>query len=216
MVLTSEIEMVTSAALQAAIQRRVPQLQFGDESPTETDKIGDRPTAVGYYPDFDRSRATGKPMLGYGLTYIPNFDLAGVADESYLASSWWWPERRDVLARTRAHAVAVVLGDIPATPPKERILIELQLVAAALDVLKTAIAVVLPCSEAMWKPEDFLSQLEDAEDSIPVSLVVPVKLGSDKEQRRADGTPKLAARTDGLNAFGMMLSRAMPPTCMTR
>jgi uncharacterized protein DUF4261 len=34
---------------------------------------------------------------------------------------------------------------------------------------------------------------------------VPIKVGSDGEHRRAaDGTPKLAARTDGLNAFGMM------------
>jgi hypothetical protein len=56
----------------------------------------------------------------------------------------------------------------------------------------------------MWKPEDFLSQLEGADGDIPVSLVVPVKIGSDAEHRRADGTPTLAARTDGLNAFGMM------------
>jgi len=204
MVLTSEIETVTSAALQAAIQRRIPQLQFGDEPPKEADKIGDRPTALGYYPDFDRSRAIGNPMLVYGLSYIPNFNLEEVENESYVTSSWWWPERRDVLAQARAHAVAMVLGDIPATPPKERVLIEMQLVAAALDVLKTAIAVILPCSDAMWKPEDFLSELEEAEGDIPVSLVVPVKLGSDKDHQGTDGTPKLAARTDGLNAFGMM------------
>jgi hypothetical protein len=204
MILTSEIETVSSAALQAAIQRRAPQLQFGAEPPQESDKAGDRPTALGCYPDFDHSTAIGKPMLIYGVNYIPDFNLAGIENESYVASSWWWPESRDVIARTKAHAIAVVLGDIPAAPPKERVLIEVQLIAAALDVLKTATAVVLPCANAMWKPEDFLSELEGAEGDVPVSLVVPVKLGNDTEHLRADGTPKLAARTDGLNAFGMM------------
>lgn len=204
MVLTSEIETVSSAALQAAIQRRAPQVQFANEPSKEPDKAGDRPTALGYYPDFDDSIAIGTPMILYGVSYIPNFNLESVEKESYVTSCWWWPEARDVIARTKAHAIAIVLGDIPATPPNERILIEMQLIAAALDVLKTAIAVVLPCSDAVWKPEQFLSEFEIANGSIPIPLVAPVKIGSDTEHLRADGTPKLFARTDGLNAFGMM------------
>ena len=48
------------------------------------------------------------------------------------------------------------------TPPQERILLELQLAAAALDVLKTAIAVVWPDSNAMWEPGFFRDELAKA------------------------------------------------------
>lgn len=204
MILTSEIETITSEALQAAIQRRAPQIQFGNEPPKEPQNGGDRPTALGYYPDFDHSIAIGKQPLLYGVSYIPNFNLEGIEKESYVTSSWWWPETRDVARQTKAHAVAVVMGDVPGAPPKERILIEMQLVAAALDVLKTATAVVLPGANAMWKPELFLSELARAKGNIPTTIAVAVKIGRDTEHRRADGTSKWFARTDGLNAFGMM------------
>jgi hypothetical protein len=204
MILTSEIETISAAALQAAVQRRAPQIQFGNEPPKEPQKDGDRPTALGYYPDFDHSIAIGKQPLLYGVSYIPNFNLEGIEKESYVTSCWWWPETRDVVARTRAHAVAAVLGDVPAAPPKERMLIEMQLIAAALDVLKTVTAVVLPGPNAMWKPELFLSEVKRAEGNIPITMAVAVKIGHDTEHLRADGKPKWFARTEGLNAFGMM------------
>jgi hypothetical protein len=44
---------------------------------------------------------------------------------------WRWPQAREVVARTKAHAVTVMLGDLDQTPAKARILVEMQLVAAA-------------------------------------------------------------------------------------
>jgi hypothetical protein len=124
--------------------------------------------------------------------------------ESYVTSSWWWPETRAVVARTRAHAVTALFGVNEGTPPKERILVEMQLAAAALDVLKSATAVIWPDANAMWKPDHFRSELDRAKGEIPVTLAVAVKLGRDTENLRPDGKPKWFARTEGLHAFGMM------------
>jgi Domain of unknown function (DUF4261) len=80
----------------------------------------------------------------------------------------------------------------------------MQLVAAALDVLKSATAVVWPDANAMWKPDDFRSRLDRAKGEIPVTLAVAVQMGRDTENLRPDGTSKWFARTEGLHAFGMM------------
>jgi hypothetical protein len=146
----------------------------------------------------------GRMPLLCGVTYIPGTDLDGMDKADFVTSSWWWPETREVVARTKAHALTVVLGQIDKTPAKERILVEMQLAVAALDVLKSAIAVVWPDANAMWNPDQFRAGLNDAKGEIPVSLVVAVKLGKDTEHRRADGTPTWFARTEGLNAFGIM------------
>jgi hypothetical protein len=124
--------------------------------------------------------------------------------QSYVTSSWWWPETREVVARTKAHAVTAMLGDLDKMPVKERILIEMQLVAAALDVLKSATAVVWPDANAMWKPDIFRAEMDRAKGEIPHTLAVAVKLGRDTENLHPNGTPKWFARTEGLNAFGIM------------
>jgi hypothetical protein len=80
----------------------------------------------------------------------------------------------------------------------------MQLVAAALDVLTSATAVVWPDANAMWKPKDFLSELDRAKGEIPHTMAVAVKLGRDTENLRPDRKPKWFARTEGLNAFGIM------------
>jgi hypothetical protein len=56
----------------------------------------------------------------------------------------------------------------------------------------------------MWKPDEFRSQLAQANGEIPVTLAVATKLGKDTQHLRPDGTPKWFARTEGLNAFGVM------------
>jgi hypothetical protein len=68
--------------------------------------------------------------------------------QSYVTSCSLWPATREVVAGTKAYAVTVVLGATEKTPPKERILLEMQLVAAALDVLKSATTVVWPDANA--------------------------------------------------------------------
>jgi len=143
------------------------------------------------------------PLL-CGLTYIPNINLEGMDKQAYVTSCWWWPETREVVARTKAHAATVVLGQFDKTPPKERILIEMQLVAAALDVLKSATAVIWPDANAMWKPDLFRAELDRAKGEIPVLLGVAVKVGRDTENLHPNGTPKWFARTEGLNALGIM------------
>jgi hypothetical protein len=202
--LTAEVENISSAALEEAVRRRAPQIHFGSSPPEEPKKPGDRPTTLGNYPDIMEAFDKGRTPLLCGLSYIPGINLQGMDRRSYVTSSWWWPETRTVIARTKAHAVTVVLGEIEKTPPKERILLELQLVAAALDVLKSATAVVWPDADAMWKPDEFRSQLAQANGEIPVTLAVATKLGKDTQHLRPDGTPKWFARTEGLNAFGVM------------
>lgn len=204
LILTSEVDDISSAALEAAIRRRAPQIHFGGKPPGEPRKPGDRPTALGNYPDIAEAFDKGRMPVLYGVSYIPQIDLRGMDRQRYVTSSWWWPETRQVVARTKAHAVTVVAGGIEKTPPKERILLEMQLVAAALDVLKSATAVVWPDANAMWKPEVFRSQLDRAKGEIPITLAVAVKLGRDTENLRPDRTPKWFARTEGLNAFGIM------------
>ena len=204
MILMAEVEDVASAALRDAIRRRIPEMRFGDSPPPEPTKPGQRPTALGSYPDFDKAIAMGRMPLICGISYIPNIHLDALNDASFVTSSWWWPETREVVARTKAHAVILVNGQLDKTPPNERILLELQLVAAGLDVLRSATAVVWPDANAMWRPDDFRSGLDRANGEIPVSLVVAVKLGRDTENLRPDGSPKWFARTEGLNAFGIM------------
>ena len=203
-ILTSEVDAISSAALQAAIRQRAPQIHFPDEAVKEPQKAGDRPTALGSYPDIGEAFEKGRQPLLYGVSYIPNINLQGMDKQSYVTSCWWWPETREVVARTKAHAVSVVMGNFNQAPPKERILLEMQLVAAALDVLKSATAVIWPDANAMWKPDTFRSELERASGGIPITMAVAVKLGNDTENLRPDGKPKLFARTEGLHAFGMM------------
>lgn len=145
----------------------------------------------------------GRLPLLCGVTYIPEINLDGMDRRSFVTSCWWWPETRAVIARTKAHAVTLVLGELEKTPAKERILIEMQLVAAALDVLTSATAVVWPGADAMWKPDLFRSGVDNANGDIPVSLAVAVKLGHDTEHLRPDGKPTWFARTEGLNALGL-------------
>jgi hypothetical protein len=109
-----------------------------------------------------------------------------------------------VVARTKAHAISVVMGNIEQAPPKERIWLEMQLVAATLDVLKSATAVVWPDANAMWQPDLFRRALKLAKGEIATPMAIAVKVGNDTENLRADGKPKLFARTEGLHAFGMM------------
>jgi hypothetical protein len=203
-ILTAEVENISSAALEAAIRRRAPDIHFTDEPPTEPTKPGQRPTALGSYPEAIKAFQSGRTPLLCGVSYIPNINLQGMDKQSYVTSSWWWPETRSVVAGAKAHAVTFLAGVSEKTPPKERILIEMQLAAAALDVLKSATAVIWPDANAMWKPQDFRSQLDKAKGEIPVTLAVAVKLGRDTENLRPDGTPKWFARTEGLHAFGIM------------
>ena len=203
-ILTGEVENITSAALQDAVRRRIPEMRFNDSKLPEPMRPDQRPTALGSYPDFDKALAMGRMPLICGISYIPNINLEGLNKASYVTSSWWWPETREVVAKTKAHAVTVVTGQLEKTPARERILLELQLAAAALDVLTSATAVVWPDANAMWPPAAFRSELDRVKGEIPVSLVVPVKLGRDTENLRPDGTPKWFARTEGLNAFGIM------------
>lgn len=203
LIFTSEVEHVASVELENAIRRRVPEISF-DGAPAGSLEIGHRPTALGAYPETMKAVQSGRMPILCGLTYDPSINLDGLDQQSYVTSSWWWPETREVVARTKAHAFTVVLGDFEKTPVKERILIELQMVAAALDVLKSVTAVVWRDANAMWKPEMFLSELRQANGDIPVRLIVAVKLGLDTENLRPDGQPKLFARTEGLHAFGLM------------
>lgn len=204
MILTAEVESVSSAALEAAIRRRAPQVEFSAPAPADPGKPDQRPTALGSYPDLIKALESGRTPLLCGVSYIPGIRLDGMSEEGFVTSSWWWPETREVVARTKAHAVTVMLGGIEDTPPRERILLEMQLVAAALDVLTSATAVIWPDANAMWKPDDFRAGLERAKGEVPHILAVAVKLGRDTENLRADGTPTWFARTEGLNAFGIM------------
>jgi hypothetical protein len=203
-VLTSEVETISSAALQAAIRRRAPQIHFPDGPLKEPQKAGDRPTALGNYPDVVEAFDKGRQPLLYGISYFPSINLQGMDKRSFVTSCWWWPETREVVARTKAHAVSVTAGNFDQAPPKERILLEMQVVAAALDVLKSATAVIWPDADAMWKPDMFRFALKQAKGEIPTAMAVAVKVGNDTENLRADGKPKLFARTEGLHAFGMM------------
>jgi hypothetical protein len=203
-ILTAEIEDIASSALENAVQRRIPGIHFGNSTPAEPTKPGQRPTALGSYPDVAKAIAMGRMPLFCGVSYIPDINRDAFNNASCVTSSWWWPETREVVAKTKAHAVTIVSGQLDKTPANERILLELQLAAAALDVLTSAIAVVWPDANAMWRPDFFRSQLDDAKGEIPVSLVAAVKLGRDTENLRPDGTPTWFARTDGLNAFGLM------------
>jgi cobaltochelatase CobT len=204
MILTSEIETVSSGALEQAIRRRAPQIRFGDTPPKEPTRPDQRPTALGSYPDVIKAFENGRTPLLCGVSYIPNIQLDDMDKQSFVTSSWWWPETREVVARAKAHAVTVVLGGIDTTSPKERIFIEMQLVAAALDVLTSAIAVVWPDANAMWKPDMFRAELDRANGGIPHTLAVATKIGRDTENLRSDGKPTWFARTEGLNAFGFM------------
>jgi hypothetical protein len=203
-ILTAEIEAIASAALEDAIRRRAPEIHFKAEPPAEPTKPGQRPTALGTYPETIKAIEKGRMPLICGVSYIPNINLDGMDKQSYVMSSWWWSETREVVARTKAHAVTVVLGELDKTPAKERILVEMQLVAAALDVLTSATAVVWPDANAMWPPNVFRAELDRANGEIPHTLAVAVKLGRDTEHLHPDGKPKWFARTEGLNALGMM------------
>jgi hypothetical protein len=204
LILTSEVEDISSAALEAAILRRVPEIDFTTGKPPEPLKPGQRPTALGTYPAAIKALNMGRMPLLCGVSYIPETLPDGIDKALFVTSSWWWPDNREALAKTKAHAVTAMFGEFEKTPAKERILVEMQLVAAALDVLKSAIAVVWPDANAMWKPDLFRSELEKAQGEIPHRLAVAVKLGRDTERRRPDGAPMWFARTEGLNAFGIM------------
>lgn len=204
LILTSEVENIASEVLLEAIQRRLPDMYFDPPAPTDPAEPVQCPTAIGSYPEPTKALQSGRTPLLCGVTYTADIDLEDMGKRSFVTSSWWWPETREVVALTKAHALTVVLGDVDKIPAKERILVELQLTAAALDVLKTATAVVWPDANAMWKPEDFRRELEQANGDIPVTLTVAVKIGQDTENLHPDGTPKWFAMTEGLNALGIM------------
>jgi hypothetical protein len=203
-ILTEKVENISSLALQNAIRRRAPEIYFPPKPSAESTEPGQRPTALGTYPEGIKALESGRTPVLCGVSYIPNINLEGMDKKSYVTSCWWWPETREVVAGAKAHAVTVAMGNLGQMTAKERILLEMQLTAAALDVLKSATAVIWPDADAMWQPDQFRSVLDRAKGNIPISLAVAVKLGKDTQYLNPDGSPKLFARTDGLNAFGLM------------
>jgi hypothetical protein len=204
LILTSEVEDIAPDALKDAVNRRIPDIDFACPTPVDPKKLARHPTVLGSYPESIKASRSERAPLFCGVTYRPEVYIEDIARQSFVTSCWWWPETREVVALTKAHALTVMLGDVDKRPPKERILVELQLAAAALDVLKTATAVVWPDADAMWKPDDFRRDLEQAKGEIPITLTVAVKIGDDTEHLRPDGTPKWFAMTEGLNALGIM------------
>ncbi len=204
LILTSEIEDITPEALKDAVHRRIPDIDLDSPTPIDPSKLAQHPTVLGSYPESIRASRSGRTPLLCGVRYTPEVFLEDMAQRSFVTSCWWWPETREVVALTKAHALTIMLGAVERTPPKERVLVELQLAAAALDILKTATAVVWPDANAMWKPDDFRRDLEQAKGEIPVTLTVAVKIGEDTEHLRPNGKPTWFAMTEGLNAFGIM------------
>lgn len=204
LILTTKFEDITPGELKDAVRRRIPDIDLDSPTPIDPKKLAQHPTVLGFYPESIKVCPSGRMPLLCGVRYTPEVYLEDMAQRSFVTSCWWWPETREVVALTKAHALTVLLGNVDKTPPKERILVELQLAAAALDVLKTATAVVWPDANAMWKPDDFRRDLEQAKGEIPITLTVAVKIGEDTEHVRSDGTPKWFAMTEGLNALGIM------------
>jgi hypothetical protein len=109
MILTAEVEQISSAALEQAIRRRAPQIDFSG-TPAEPTRPDQRPTALGSYSEVIKALESGRTPLLCGVSYIPNIRLDGMDKQSFVTSCWWWPETRQVVARTKAHAVTVMLG----------------------------------------------------------------------------------------------------------
>jgi Domain of unknown function (DUF4261) len=198
MIVMAGMDGITSTALQAQVLKRLPKMQFSDKE--VADQPGQRPTALGWYGDIFAGDQLAPRMCGVHV--IDN--LIPFGEESFIRSAWWWPDNRAALAKGKAHAVTMMLADTLKMPPKQRIVLEMQLVAAALDLLPSAIAVIWPDADAMWPPQVFLKALDDAKGAVPMATAVSIKLGRDTQNLRADGTPKLFARTHGLHAFGLM------------
>jgi hypothetical protein len=66
LILTSEVEDLSSAALQDAIRRRVPAMHFKEGPPAEPTKPGQRLTALGSYPDLIKAVEMGGCHLSAG------------------------------------------------------------------------------------------------------------------------------------------------------
>jgi hypothetical protein len=72
LILTTNVEKISSSALHRAIGRRVPDIDFGANPPAGPTKPDERPTAFGYYPDITTTLTSGLIPFLCGVSYIPH------------------------------------------------------------------------------------------------------------------------------------------------
>jgi uncharacterized tellurite resistance protein B-like protein len=132
-------------------------------------------------------------------------------NESFVASAWWWPDVKARLAERKAHVSLFVSLDGDA---KDSYLKLVAMTAGVVECHPSAIGVIWDAADAIWPAPAYLSAVNRAAGTLPVEMLVSVKLNKDTHYPNKDGSPALLCMTYGLAAFGVMEVevRAFPGT----
>jgi hypothetical protein len=171
-----------SSSLIKAIQRRLP--GFVDACPDHADG---GPALIGRIED--------KHCV------VAFCDESGALDPdaSCIASAWWWQDAWESLERSQAY---VLVSIVEADDPWRCWSILSQLTAAVIETAP-AIGVLWEPADAVWPADEFRAEVDEAGETLPVRMLVSVKLGRDECPGR-DGSPTLYGLTWGLSAFNLM------------
>ena len=86
--------------------------------------------------------------------------------------------------------------------PTQTFAILAKLTAVAIEETKGAFAVISDEADALWRSDLYLKQVDSSVDGLPLSILVAVKMGPEKDSLGPEGRPTVWARTKGLEGFG--------------
>ena len=184
-VITDQAQLPTQGAIAAAIRRRFPLLGPGDSK--------EQPSAA--------AKSVVEIIDGQFCTmmFIDRPNPLG-RDESFIRTAYGWPDSWEHLQRRQAHVIINVGRD--EKNPTQTFAILAKLTAVAIEETKGAFAVISDEADALWRSDLYLKQVDLSVDGLPLSILVAVKMGPEKDSLGPEGRPTVWARTKGLEGFG--------------
>ncbi|MGE9010505.1 DUF4261 domain-containing protein [Leptospira interrogans] len=121
-------------------------------------------------------------------------------NESFIRTADEWPDAWKYLQQRKGHVIINV--GLDENNPAKTFAILTKLTAAAIEVTKGAFAVISDEADALWQSDLYLKQVDLSVDALPLSILVAVKTGPEKDNAGPDGRPTVWARTKGLEVLG--------------
>ena len=184
-VITDQAQLPTQGEIAAAIRKRFPLL-----GPNETKEPPSAPA---------KSIVEIIDGLFCAMMFIDGPNPLG-PHESFIRTAYGWPDAWEHLQRRKGHVIVNV--GLDEKDPTKTFAILAKLTAAAIEVTKGAFAVISDEADALWRSDLYLEQVDLSGDGLPLSILVAVKMGPEKDIAGPKGRPTIWARTKGLEGFG--------------
>jgi tetratricopeptide (TPR) repeat protein len=184
-VITDQAQLPTQGEIAAAIRKRFPLL-----GPDESKEPPSAPaTSVVEIID----------GLFCAMMFIDRPNPLG-PDESFIRTAYGWPDSWKHLQQRKGHVIINV--GLDEENPTKTFAILAKLTAAVIEETKGAFAVISDEADALWRSDLYLKQVDLSVDALPLSILVAVKMGPEKDNVGPDDRPTVWARTKGLEGLG--------------